>query len=175
MNRPWETPPAPREERRIEVLRVPAGASWRVVVTGNRVAALRTHYVDGRTVPCLLPWDEMCQACNRGLSWRREGYFSAWVLSRQVAAVVALPDKALETLELLHADRIASGNLRHTGLLLERKGESRRAPLILSWFGDSIGLVGAPVDVPLVLCRAWGMPALLERWRSMLQPAQSIG
>jgi len=173
---PWEQPPpAPAAERRIEIVRVPAGATWRVVCTGNRVAALRTHHSDGRTLPCLTPWDQECFACKRGLSWRREGYLSVHILSRRVSAVLALPDKALEQLERLHPDRLAAANLQYTGLELQRRGESRRAPLLVTWFGDSIDLPDRGIDVPLVLCRAWGMPALLEQWRSRLRAAAAVG
>lgn len=173
--KPWHQPSEPLDDRRVSIERVPAGASWRIVVTSLDLAALKTHHYCGRTLPCLTAWGMDCRACAKESSYRREGYVGAYILSQRRPAVVVLPDAALEQLEQLLGPRVHDGTLQHAGLLLERPGESRRGRLKVSWFGDSVGLPSRPLNVPLILCRAWGMPALYDKWREMLADERKEG
>lgn len=173
---PWEEPPAGKlDERRTRIERVPAGANWKVAVTGKRLAALRLHHTDGRTIPCLSVWGMVCRPCQVGNTFRREGYFSAFVINAGLSCVLAVPDRAIEQIEKLLPKRMMEARLQGAGLNFTRRGESRRAALSVEYFGECLPGLGPALDVPAILCRAWGMPALLERWRDMLRGDSAAG
>jgi hypothetical protein len=89
--------------------------------------------------------------------------------------VLCLPDKALAAVELALGPRAPAGKCRYAGFSLERVGDSRRAPIRVEYFGECGPALGTAIDVPAVLCRAWGMPALLEEWRHRLRGDTAAG
>lgn len=168
---PWNQVPRAAGDRRIEIVRVPTGSPWLLQVTANGLASVLTHFADGRTQPCLAPWDMACRACAKGLSSRVEGYLGCRNLTKGADQVVTLPERGVEQLDALLGERLKLRKLRGACLRVFRESSSRRSPLTVEHAGESPAGVPPGLDVPLVLCRAWGMPALLEKWRALLAAA----
>lgn len=149
---------APRSARIVGIHRVPAGATWRVLVTGTRCATVHTHWHDGRTVPCARP-DAACPPCAAGLAKRMEAYVSVWNLSRRCAMVLALPEGAYLAMDRLAGPAMA-GALRGRLFEFRRRTDSRRSPLEVSDLGAEPDPAQIPeaLHVPRILSRAWGRP-----------------
>lgn len=144
----------------VQLIRVPRGAVWRGVVTATRFATKHTHFMDGRTQPCLADTGA-CHACALGLNKRMEAYLGWHNLSRRVSQVLALPEGAYVGAADLCAEHL-DGKMRGEMLQFSRPAGSRRAQLTVERLGRESDRASIPhgVDVPGILRRCWGLPDL---------------
>lgn len=155
----WDHAPLQRQrqEDRVSLCRVPAGASWRVVATATRFACRHQHWVDGRTLPCLLP-ESPCPFCERGLGKFFAAFLGCYNLSRQAPMVLALPEDAYRaTEEIVGTDLL--GGLRGWRLEFSRPGSSRRGKICVAGLGQEPDPASIPakLHVPHILYRCWGI------------------
>lgn len=148
----------------MRLVRVPAGAEWRVCCTATRLAQVYIHFLDGRSLPCRRPEAAApsgasdCAACRAGLSRKFEAYMGAWNATRKIDQVIALPAMAFNEIEGNLGEALA-GQMRGHWFVLRRPGESRRGPLHVECLGKLAVAGETPrgLDVPLILRRCWGV------------------
>ncbi len=166
---------APLAERstahRASIVRVPAGANWRILCTATRFACRHQHWGGGRTVPCLYP-ESPCPWCERGEGKWLTAFLGCWNLSRQCPMVLALPEEPYVKIQALLGDEL-DGGLRGRRLEIRRPGTSKRGKIEIDLLGreEEPGAVPPGLQVPAILFRCWGLPANRYRVAAGLPPS----
>jgi len=69
------TPPAQTSGPSLPIMRTPAGAKLRAIITSHDITGTDTHFWGGHTVPCT---EGVCPACGKGVPFRWHGYLTAF-------------------------------------------------------------------------------------------------
>ena len=135
----------------LPVVTVGAKFKGRGVITCTEFYEPFTHYIGGRTLPCLTP---TCSACDNDRPRRYEGFVSVvWMVSRK-HEIVRLTKPAMLGLKLGLEGR---DFLRGQVLLLERKGTRNCGRLVASVEREALEISRLPPapDLPAHLARIW--------------------
>jgi hypothetical protein len=112
----WNWDPGEIELPYLELVTLPARASWRCLATCERLYTPHTHWISGRTLPCI---GDDCGACGAELPRRPEGFCSCVTSHDRQHKIVRLTrDATISILRSAGPDR----NVRGLIFTLARRG-----------------------------------------------------
>lgn len=123
MLRTRSQPPSDDHLPHLPLKRLPTRAVWKLAITCTEMLQLDTHYMNRRTLPCIV--DE-CPGCAAELPRRYEAYVSCLTTQPSTHIIVALTPKAAKQLW----DSAPNPNdLRGLIITLQRLGNRANGPL----------------------------------------------
>lgn len=134
-----------------------AGVATRVYCVHNHVQGYATHWIDGRTRPCLNS-RMFCEGCQRASEPRWEGYIGVVVWPRKTVAILKITKGAWNYSRTLKREQ---GALRGKMLICCRLGSQNNSPLSIEMAPAEFS-VQLPPMWPLqeTLARLWGYNVL---------------
>jgi len=131
-------PPARRLRQTFPILRSSktknCTLSFKVLAIGDRVHCAPIHY-QGRSTPCMQPFDLPCKSCDAGYEPRWVGYFAGYTSKHSRCLVELTADAA----ELLAAEAERRGSIRGLAIIVSRVGDRANGPMKIDW---------RPADIP---------------------------
>lgn len=144
----------------VPVVRPVSGcAAVRGIVVSTHAIACWTHWIDGRTVPCLAN-PARCLPCDQGHGRRRKGYLLVLMRGVERLALLELTEQVLRASPSLIQP---TAGLRGKPFEAKRLGQAKNGRVVLT-LGQYVpgtsqlleGLPGSEAIKPL-LCRIWGL------------------
>jgi len=146
--------PFPAGQTRYHILRAGPGSPVRVVCLNSCVYGVRTHYVEGRTVPCTDQTRGYCDHCAESKP-RWYGYMGGLIPQVGRLALAEMTYEAAKACPMLHQVGV---DLRGKLLKVERIGESKRGRVVATFEEMRIAVkLPRPHDIPAALCAIWGV------------------
>ena len=144
-------PPGPKGP---QVYTLTANDRLQVVVLGSKLHGFNTHWISGRTQPCVEPRSN-CRGCVCKCPRRWAGYLHVYNSARKNTIFLAITPEGKEQL----FQGLDGLDLRGAHLVVTRERIDKRAPMIISVMGHSEPNVKLPpeIDPAPVLAKIWGI------------------
>jgi len=113
-------------QRQIKFIKPAKQGRIAVVLLSEKYFACFVHFVEGRTIACTAT---NCKWCAKGRRARWRYFVEAQTILTKTRGIIELGQRAGKVLEELLAER---GTLRGVMAVLERKGESENAQIVLT-------------------------------------------
>lgn len=153
---PFAEAPLPQGQPRFVRLVSPkVGQDERVVSHSSRLYGIWTHWLCGRTHPCLSPVLP-CPGCAEFNPRRWKGYLAGWSYTHHCRCLAEFPaDTVRATVSL----RDPGVSLRGAALLMRRIGPNPNSCVVarVTLSAEAIRTSDPDPDVPALLCRLWGV------------------
>lgn len=135
----------------LPVLTLPAKCEWKMIVTCEKLFLPHTHWLRGRTLPCM---GDGCGACGAEMPRRPEGFVSV-VASHNRKHFILRVTRDVAIVLLRHAD--ARHPLRSTMFTAKRRGEKPNGHVQASVddLQFEVARLPAAPNVELHLLRVW--------------------
>lgn len=135
------------------VYRVPPGPAVEILVVSQEITWALTHHVDGRDMPCVESFGELCPVRSGGVHTpRRTGWLVGFRPGHRSLSLVAVTEGAWANCpELARLD----GQLRGKILSLVRLGDRRESPVRVKVVRTDDRPLPEPPDVAMLLCKLW--------------------
>lgn len=150
----WEAPEPDTavSEPPIKLLKVKPMQPHQVWVLSDFVLGVKTHWVNGRTQPCL-GMVNGCEGCKVGLSIRKKGYLCVWGGAAGSVSLLEITPTAFDFEPKLYY----SSGLRGMLLRAKRMGNDPKSALRIEMSDTAHCPHELPpsCDVQEVLCRIW--------------------
>jgi hypothetical protein len=119
----WQEEPSADKPKRYDILSPRTGEQVGGLCLSERVLGVITHWIDGRTMPCVKVLS-YCEGCSRKLPSRWKGYLAIMKPVDGKYAILELTEEARRSCPDLGPDK---WSLRGKRILLTRRGTSKRA------------------------------------------------
>jgi hypothetical protein len=167
----WDDAPRKRDSVSRLIIKVPPGPPKDYVILSSRVTGAWTHYLDGRTVPCMEA-DGGCVFDHEMTSLRWQGWIAVQSLySRAIGGWVCITEAAFHACPLLWMKEVS---LRGRSCRLGRAGPKHNSLMVcqLDPFKVDQRILTKEPDAKSFLLALWGS---LDRFRAAAGPRQRPG
>jgi len=125
----WPAFEAPPENGRryLEMLKIEPGGKYDCWLLSDSLLSQWVHYLDDRTVPCLVPLGALCEFCGPKTSKRWESFLAVYSERHKKHGIVRITEGCYKSNVLLKG---AKGDLTGKRLVLWRTGGHRRGRLL---------------------------------------------
>lgn len=129
----------------------------RAIILSESVVGVYTHYIDGRTRPCM-GTVRTCGGCAAGMSRRWKGYLGCIVPVNGKRVLVEVTTEAVRGCPMLLTSKV---NLRGSTIELRRTAEAKNSPVRATIGSGRAGHeLPETFDVRQQLCVIWGVMPL---------------
>lgn len=141
-------------QTRYHILRAKPGSPVQLFCANPTLYGVRTHYVEGRTQPCVDDTRGYCDHCQESKP-RWYGYIAGLV---PLVGRIALAELTFEAASNCPTLREIGTSLRGLHLKIERIGTNKRGRCVATFEPMRVRVnLPPPVDIPAALCAVWGV------------------